>query len=143
LNDLLENARDGEYRFRTFAREMPSPSILRRALNRRASQYHEACDELARWIRRCGGSPVEGGTAGGAIHRGWVHVKAAVGGASESSMLRACERGEGAAVARCVEAMQRDDLPSDVLALVKRHAAAAQRSHDQLKRLRDRARTGG
>jgi uncharacterized protein (TIGR02284 family) len=138
LNELLENACDAERRFRAFAREMPSPSKLRRALNRRASHYHEACDELARSIQRHGGSPIEGGSPAEAIRRGWVHVKAVVGSASESSMLEECAHGEDAAVALCLQAMKRD-LPSDVRILIRRHAAAAQRSRDQIKRLREQA----
>jgi uncharacterized protein (TIGR02284 family) len=142
LSELLENARDSEYGFRTCAREMPSASSLRQSFNRRASQYHEACDELARMIRRHGGSPPECGTAGAAIHRGWVRAKGAVGANSELSLLEECERGEEAAVALYREAMQRR-LPPDVRDLLERQAASTQQSHDQFQVLRDQARPRG
>lgn len=142
LNDLLENARDREYGFRTCAKEQPAGSSLRQALNQRASQYHEGCDELAQLIRRHGGLPAEGGTTGAAIHRGWVHVKGAIGASSELSILEECERAEEAAVLRCLEAMERN-LPPDVRDLIARQAAAAQESRDRIGKLCDQARTGG
>jgi uncharacterized protein (TIGR02284 family) len=142
LNDLLENARNGEYGFRACAKELPAGSSQRQALNQRASQYHEVCDELAQLIRRHGGLPAEGGTAGAAIHRGWVHVKSAIGANSELSILEECERGEEAAVVRCLEAMERN-LPSDVRDWVARQAAAAQESRDRIRKLCDQARNGG
>lgn len=142
LNDLLENARNGEYGFRTCAKELSAGSSLRQALNQRASQYHEGCDDLAQLIRRHGGLPAEGGTTGAAIHRGWVPVKGAIGANSELSILEACERAEEAAAARCLEAMERN-LPSDVRDLIARQAAAAQESHDRIRKLCDQVRTVG
>lgn len=142
LSELLENARDGEYGFRTCAREVPSASSLRQSFNRRASQYHDACDELARMIRRHGGSPPECGTTGATIHRGWVRAKGALGANSELSLLEECERGEETTVSLYREAMQRN-LPADVRDLVERQAASAQQSHDQFQVLRDEARPRG
>lgn len=142
LNDLLENARNGEYGFRACARELSAGSSLRQALNQRASQYHEGCDDLAQLIRRHGGLPAEGGTTGAAIHRGWVHLKGAIGANSELSILEACERAEEAAVARCLDAMERN-LPSDVRDLIARQAAAARESHDRVRKLCDQVRTVG
>ncbi|BEP38876.1 hypothetical protein GmRootV59_62800 (plasmid) [Variovorax sp. V59] len=141
LSELLEHARDGEHGFRTCAREVPSASSLRQSFNRRASQYHEACDDLERMIRRHGGSPIECGTTGATIHRGWVRVKGAIGANSELSLLDDCERSEEAAVALYREAMQRN-LPPDVRDLVERQAASAQQSQDQLRVLRGEIRLG-
>jgi len=118
----------------------PSDFAFERAVE--VAQQAHAPLHLARMIRRHGGSPAEGGTTGAAIHRGWVHVKGAVGANSELSLLEECERGEEPAVARYREAMQRN-MPPDVRDLVERQAASAQQSHDQLKVLRDEARTRG
>jgi uncharacterized protein (TIGR02284 family) len=73
------------------------------------------------------------------MHRGWVHVKGAVGAHSELSMLEECERGEDAAVARYRKA-PKQNLPADVRSLVERQAQGAQRNHDQIRALRDPAR---
>lgn len=139
LNDLLENSRDGEYGFRTCAEEVDSPT-LRQIFNDRSAQCRVAADELVQLITRYGGSPDDGGTMTGAMHRGWVHVKGAVGADSAESMLEECERGEDAAVARYRKALKEEGLPTDVRNLIERQAQGAQRNHDQIKMLRDDAR---
>lgn len=139
LNDLLENSRDGEYGFRTCAEEVKSAS-LKQLFTDRAASCGQAASELAQLILAYGGKPAEGGSASGAVHRGWVHVKGMVGANSELSMLEECERGEDAAVARYRKALKQN-LPVDVRAVVERQAEGAQRNHDQIKLLRDEART--
>jgi uncharacterized protein (TIGR02284 family) len=141
LNDLIENSRDGEYGFRTLAEEVKSAS-LKQLFNDRAASCGQAASELAQLILGLGGKPAEGGTASGAVHRGWEHVKGMVGANSELSMLEECERGEDAAMARYRKALKQN-LPADVRAVVERQAEGAQRNHDQIKLLRDEARTRG
>ncbi|MBT2320949.1 PA2169 family four-helix-bundle protein [Variovorax paradoxus] len=141
LNDLLENARDGEYGFRTCAEEVKSAS-MKQLFDDRAATCGQAAGELVQLILGYGGKPAEGGTTTGAVHRGWVHVKGMVGANSELSMLEECERGEDAAVARYRKALKQN-LPADVRAVIERQAAGAQSNHDQIKRLRDEARARG
>ncbi|MCY1245564.1 hypothetical protein D9M72_587240 [compost metagenome] len=74
------------------------------------------------------------------MHRGWVHVKGAVGANSPLSMLEECERGEDAALARYRKALK-TDLPAEVRMLVQRQADGAQANHDQIKGLRDQFRS--
>ena len=138
LNDLIENSRDGEYGFRTCAEEVESAN-LKQVFSERASGCRTAADELTRLVTQYGGTPADGGTASGAMHRGWVHVKGAVGANSEESILNECERGEDAALARYRKALKQA-LPADVRAVVERQAQGAQRNHDQIKALRDQAR---
>lgn len=138
LNDLLENSRDGEYGFRACAEEVKSPD-LKDVLSRRATSCAQAASELQQLILQLGGKPADGGTASGALHRGWVHVKGAVGANSDQSMLEECERGEDAALARYRKALKAG-LPPDVQAIVERQAEGAQRNHDEIKRMRDAAR---
>jgi len=138
LNDLLENSRDGEYGFRTCAEEVKSAN-LKQLFGERATLCAQAAGELTQLVLGLGGKPVEGGTAAGAMHRGWVHVKGMVGANSELSMLEECERGEDAAIARYRKALKQN-LPAEVRMVVERQAQGAQRNHDQIKLLRDEAR---
>lgn len=138
LNDLLENCRDGEYGFRTCAEEVES-APAKRLFADRANQCKAAEAELIQLIGAYGGEPAEGGSASGAVHRGWVHVKGAFGANSELSILESCERGEDTAVARYRKALKQN-LPADVRALVARQAEGAQRNHDQIRDLRNAAR---
>lgn len=140
LDDLLENARDGEYGFKACAEEVDSVS-LKQVFTERAAQCAAAAGELSQAIQRLGGEASDGGSVSGAMHRGWVHVKGSMGADSALSMLEECERGEDAAVARYRKALK-EQLPTDVRALVERQAQGAQRNHDQIKQLRDQMRSG-
>ena len=138
LNDLLENARDGEYGFRTCAEQVENADA-KQLFASRAEGCRKAGDELMQLVSAYGGEPESGGTAAGAMHRGWVRVKARVGADSELSILESCERGEDAAVARYRKALKQS-LPADVRAVVQRQADGAQRNHDQIRDLRNAAR---
>lgn len=138
LNDLLENTRDGEYGFKTCAEQVDSAEA-KQLFSARAEGCRQAGEELVQMIRQYGGEPASGGTAAGALHRGWVAVKGTVGADSELSMLESCERGEDTAIARYRKALK-DNLPADVRALVQRQADGAQRNHDQIRARRDAAR---
>ena len=96
-------------------------------------------EELLALIHQYGGTPAEGGTAAGALHRGWVHIKGKVGANSELSILESCERREDAAVAQYRKVLK-ENLPPDVRAAVQRQAEGAQRNHDQIRDLRNAAR---
>jgi uncharacterized protein (TIGR02284 family) len=141
LNDLIENSRDGEYGFRTCAEEVQA-SHLKQLFSERAAGCRVAANELAQLVTQYGGTPADGGTASGAMHRGWVHVKGAVGANSEVSILNECERGEDSGLARYRKALKQN-LPADVRTVIERQAQGAQRNHDQIKQLRDEARARG
>lgn len=138
LNDLLENARDGEYGFKTCAEQVES-SAAKQLFAARAVGCAEAARELEALVRQYGGEPADGGTAAGALHRGWVQIKGAVGADSELSILESCERGEDTGIARYRKALK-EELPADVRAVVERQAAGAQKNHDQIRDLRNAAR---
>ncbi|MDM0014703.1 PA2169 family four-helix-bundle protein [Variovorax sp. J22P168] len=138
LNDLLENTRDGEYGFRTCAEQVETANA-KQLFASRADGCRQAGEELIQLVRAYGGEPASGGTAAGAMHRGWVQIKGTVGADSELSILESCERGEDTAVARYRKALKQN-LPADVRAVVQRQADGAQRNHDQIRDLRNAAR---
>jgi len=138
LNDLLENTRDGEYGFRTCAEQVETPNA-KQLFASRAIGCKQAGEELLQLIRSLGGEPASGGTAAGALHRGWVQVKGSVGADSELSILESCERGEDTAVARYRKALKQN-LPANVRDVVQRQADGAQKNHDQIRDLRNAAR---
>jgi len=138
LNDLLENCRDGEYGFRACAEEVQSLPA-KQLFDRRAAGCRAAEAELLPLIAAYGGKPAEGGTAGGALHRGWVHVKGSLGADSELTILESCERGEDTAIARYRKALKHA-LPPEVREVVQRQAEGAQRNHDEIRAARPSAR---
>lgn len=135
LNDLLESCRDGEYGFRECAEHSRSEDI-KVLLHRHSGECRAAGLELQTLIRQLGGKPDEGGSVSGALHRGWVSVRATLSAYSDQAMLNECERGEDAAVARYRKALKQN-LPLAIRTVVERQAQGAQRNHDQVKALRD------
>ncbi|SFP88648.1 conserved hypothetical protein [Variovorax sp. PDC80] len=135
INDLLETSRDGEYGFRVCAEEIDDAQ-LKRVFAARAVECADAAAQLVRVVESYGGQPAAGGTASGAMHRGWVHVKGAVGANSKLSILEECERGEDTAVARYRKALKQM-LPAGVREIVATQARGAQRNHDQIRDLRN------
>ncbi len=136
LNDLLETSRDGEYGFKTSA-EHAKAAEVKSLLTRRASDCVAASAELVQAVRQHGGEAADGGTAGGAMHRGWVAVKTAFSSMDDKAVLEECERGEDSAVASYRKALKHP-LPPSPRTLVERQAAGAQRNHDEVRNMRDR-----
>lgn len=135
LNTLVETCKDGEYGFRTCAEHARSPE-LKEFFARRAKDCASAAQELQSLVVRFGGSPDTGGSATGAVHRGWVAARGTVALNDDKAMLNECERGEDAAVARYRSALEKQ-LPPEVDEVVRRQFQGVQRNHDEVKRLRD------
>ncbi len=139
LNDLIETSKDGEFGFTACAKHAESAE-LQELFTRRATECRIAADELQTLVAEYGGKPDTGGTAKGALHRGWVAVRGSLSGYTDQAVLEECERGEDAALARYRAALRSDTLPEPVRALVARQQLGVQANHDQIKRLRDIAR---
>ena len=138
LNDLVETSKDGEQGFRTAAEDTRNPE-LRNVFLARAQDCARAVADLQQVISRLGGEPQERGSIAGAVHRGWVNLKAAAGGRTDLAILEECERGEDVAKARYRKALE-SNLPEDIRAIVQKQYDGVQRNHDQVRDLRDRYR---
>lgn len=136
LNDLVEVSKDGEYGFRVCGEHAKS-SELKSFLVRRAEECRQAAQELQDCVVQLGGQPEKRGTVAGAVHRGWVAVRAATSLSDDKSMLEECERGEDIAVARYRKALEKP-LPPDLAAVIERQYLGTKRNHDEVKLLRDR-----
>ncbi|MDP3760859.1 MAG: PA2169 family four-helix-bundle protein [Ramlibacter sp.] len=138
LNDLAECCKDGEYGFRSCA-EQAKRADLKSVFLQRADDCRGAAQELYEQIRGLGGTVDEGGSAAGAMHRGWVAVKATLSTYDDKAVLEEAERGEDNAMARYRKALKQP-LPAGVKLIVERQMQGVQRNHDQVKMLRDQFR---
>lgn len=138
LNDIIQNCKDGELGFKACADHADSPA-LQKLFGARAMECREAARELQAIVYAEAGEPPTGGTAAGAMHRGWVKLKAALSANDDKAMLEECERGEDRALARYRTALE-EELPTEVRSLLERQRLGAQRNHDQVRTLRDQAR---
>jgi uncharacterized protein (TIGR02284 family) len=136
LNDLLEVSRDGEQGFERAAEEVDDPSV-KAILADCAISCRTGAQELESEVRRLGGKPDKGGTAKGAVHRGWVKAKAAMSRNDTKVVLNECERGEDYAKGRYAAALDEDDLPSEVRTLIEHQYHGVLANHDRIKTLRD------
>jgi len=138
LKDLVECCKDGEYGFRECA-EQAKDEQLRSTFLQRADDCRRGAQELNDCIRQYGGSIEDGGSAMGAMHRGWVSIKSKLTTYDDKAILEEAERGEDNAKARYTKALQKN-LPADVRQVVERQMQGVQRNHDQVKMLRDQFR---
>jgi len=138
LNDLIETSHDGEYGFRELADRAEAPE-LKQTFQRRADEIKASVSELRQAVVAQGGTAEDGGTAAGALHRGWVAVRSKLTTSTDLSLLEEAERGEDSALAQYRKAAKQD-LPAPVRALVEQQLQGVQRNHDQIKALRDRQR---
>src|SRR5262249_34844445 len=73
LNTLIATCNDGEMGFRKIAEHLQSTD-LKILLEARATECRQACAKLRTHVVSLGGDPETGGSASGALHRGWVSV---------------------------------------------------------------------
>jgi len=140
LNNLIETLKDGEQGFRESADKMNSTSYAA-TFRSIASERASAASELQAEVARLGGKPETSGSASGALHRGWIGLKAALTGGSDHGILEEAERGEDNAVKNYRDALSKD-LPTDIRAVVERQYRQVQQRHNEVRAMRDAARTG-
>jgi len=140
LNNLIETLKDGEQGFRESADKMKNTSYAA-TFRSIASERASAASELQAEVARLGGKPETSGSASGALHRGWIGLKAALTGGSDHSILEEAERGEDNAVKNYRDALSKD-LPTDIHAIVERQYRQVQQRHNEVRAMRDAAKTG-
>jgi uncharacterized protein (TIGR02284 family) len=136
LNNLIATCRDGQNGFESAA-EGITDAAMKGAFHKYAQQRSQFAAELQSEVRMLGGDPETTGSVAGALHRGWINIKAAVTGKDEHSILEECERGEDSAKENYREAME-ETLPPQVLNLVNRQYHDVIVAHDTIRSWRDR-----
>ena len=95
LEHLVEICRDGERGFRAAAEYVSTPE-LKALFTQLAEQRQAFAHDLEPHVNRLGGSALASGTGAGAVHRGWMNLKAHVPGHHDQTIISETERGEGA-----------------------------------------------
>ena len=138
LNDLIETSKDGEKGFALAAKDAKDPALA--SVFREGEQScREAARELQERVLALGGNPDDSGSVSGAVHRGWVNLKATASPREDKAILEEVERGEDFAKAS-YEAALKTNLPGDVRELVERQYRGAVANHDRIRELRNQYR---
>ena len=137
LNNLIETLKDGQAGFRAAAEDI-TDSRLKKLFSEYSLQRSRFAGELQSLVQSLGESdPANSGSVAGAVHRGWINLKAALMSKDEHAVLAECERGEDVAVAAYRKVLDDPDLPGNVRATVEKQFAEVKTTHDHVRNLRD------
>jgi uncharacterized protein (TIGR02284 family) len=142
LNDLIRinNDRIEGYE-KAVSETKDSDGDLRNIFSRMADESRRYKTELTDQVRRLGGDPASDTTQSGKIYRVWMDLKATFTGKGRQSVLESCEFGEDAAQRAYEKALDKDNnLPPDVVSLIRHEKENLRTSHDTIKQYRDRER---
>lgn len=139
LNDLIEVSKDGEEGFRSSAENVDDPQ-LKTFFLRRSKEVATSVQELQELVRSLGGKPADSSSLSGTLHRRWIDLKTVLTSNDTVAVLNETERGEDVALATYRKAAEKE-LPPHIRFVVVRQLEGAKRNHDEVKRLRDAART--
>jgi uncharacterized protein (TIGR02284 family) len=135
LNDLIETNLDRIKGYETAAGDADD-SEVKNLCNSYASQSRGFKVALDTMVRDLGGKPTESSSAAGAVYRAWMGVKHTASD-SKKSVLSSCEFGEDAAVKNYEDALDNDDVPQNVVALIESQYREIVKAHDKVKTMRD------
>jgi len=135
INELIQTCIDGQKGFEEAAKAVDDQTIKDELVGY-SWQRQQFASELKSRMEAFGEQPKEHGSVSGALHRGWMDIKSAVGAASGHSILAECERGEDIAEDVYRKAMNKG-LPQEYFKVVAMQYQTIQRTHDRIKALRD------
>ena len=88
-------------------------------------------------VQTLGGDMDTSTTASGKIYRAWMDVKALFTGHDRQTVLDNCEFGEDAAQKAYKSALETENLPAYLFALINRQKTELKSAHDEVRALRD------
>ena len=130
LNRIIAICRDGERGFRYAANHVRNPTFKATFLEI-ASQREQFASNILPHAQRLGGATEPDGSLGGALHRGWMTIKDAVGGHDDTAIVREAERGERIALGAYEDALD-GLLPPSVRDLIESQCADVRHSHNRV-----------
>lgn len=134
LNSLISLNRDDQKGFQEAAEKIEATEIKTYYLEQSLSRA-QFVGELQSQVHSLGSEPEDKGTVSGALHRGWMNLKTALGG-GDHAILAATESVEDHAISTYRKAMS-ESLPADVRDIVERQFESVRQSHNKVKALRD------
>ncbi len=135
LNGLIELSRDGQKGYQEAAGKIDSADTKTFCLEQSRQRAHFV-GELQTLVHVLGDEPDNTGTITGALRRGWMDLKSALGG-GDHAILVVVESSEDQAVREYQKALTKT-LPADVREIVQRQSYSVKQAHDTIHVMRDR-----
>jgi uncharacterized protein (TIGR02284 family) len=136
LREIVDACRDGENGYGQAAQDVQDPR-LKELFSIYSNQRRGFADAIERQFIALGGTPRQGKTLSGRIHRKWLEVRATIDHGGAVSMLAECERGENTARAKYEHALS-IPMPDYLRDILLDQLAEIRLAHDQLDRMRGR-----
>jgi uncharacterized protein (TIGR02284 family) len=127
LNHLIETCRDAERGFLTASGHVENPK-LKALFEQMASQRARIAGDLAPHAQRLGGDPPADGTAGAALHRGWIDIKSRLRRHDDNAILDEVERGDSITLHAFQDALE-GMLPPDSREVIERLYGELREAH--------------
>ncbi|MFD2717838.1 PA2169 family four-helix-bundle protein [Hymenobacter monticola] len=143
FSELLAIAHTGAKGYQEAAEGASNPQIkaeLSQLSQQRAqfeSQLQQQANRLGVAGDAVGGVEAAVTEAAAAVHRGWINLKSAITGQSDSAILGECETGD--ATALTYEAALKSDLPSDVRSVVEQQHSQILAAKNKITQLKGQA----
>ncbi len=138
LKKLIEICQEGKDGYRTAAEHIKNPEYTQ-LFEQYADQRREFEQALSQHlVTDQEGSSLKAtvADAAGAVHRGWINLKSAVTGGSNSAILNECERGDAAALEAYEEAL-REPMPNEISTLVRQQHEKIRAAYQKVKSLEE------
>jgi uncharacterized protein (TIGR02284 family) len=124
-NDLVEINKTGAKGYQEAAEGVSNPQ-LKSELSRLSQQRAQFASELTQHASQYGLNVTDGNTVEGlltdaaaAVHHGWINIKSAITGQSDSAVLSECENGDSVALKAYETALQSADLPTEAKSVLQ------------------------
>jgi len=138
LNDLIQINNDRINGYERALKELKDQeNDLRTLFTGFIDQSRQLKMALGKEVQVLGKDMDTGTTGSGKIYRAWMDVKALFTGHDRQTVLENCEFGEDAAQKAYKTALETEDLPAYLFALITKQKAELKTAHDEVKALRD------
>ena len=138
LNDLIQINNDRISGYERALKELKeADEDLRGIFTAHIDQSRNLRNALGKEVQTLGTNMDQGTTSSGKIYRAWMDVKALFTGHDRQTVLDNCEYGEDAAQKAYKSALDTQNLPAYIFALINRQKDELKNAHDEIKALRD------
>ncbi len=131
IQHLTELLKDGQEGYKLSADGVQNAE-LKNLFLQYAEQRARFLNELRAEVARLGGDPDQGGSALGAVHRGWINVKTAISTKDDKAIVQEVLKGEKVALKDYEDALKKE-LPPQTRRLVEQQRNDIQSAYDRVK----------